>query len=86
VEAFKAFQSKADHFDLVITDMTMPNMTGAYLARKIFEIRKDIPIILCTGFSENINAEKSKDLGIRGYLMKPVIRREMAKTIRKVLE
>ncbi len=85
-EAFAAFRSRPDEFDLVITDMTMPKMTGAQLAQKIFEIRKDIPIVLCTGFSEQINGEKSKALGIRGYLMKPVIRTEMAKMIRKVLE
>jgi CheY-like chemotaxis protein len=85
-DALRAFQNEPDGFDLVITDMTMPNMTGAQLARKILEIRADMPIILCTGFSEQINVEKSEALGIRGYLMKPVIRGEMAKMIRKVSE
>jgi CheY-like chemotaxis protein len=86
MQAFGAFQSEPDSFDLVITDMTMPDMTGAQLARKILEIRADMPIILCTGFSEQISGEKAEKLGIRGYLMKPVIRSEMAKMIRKVLE
>ncbi len=84
-EAFKAFEKMPDSFDLVITDMTMPNMTGAQLAKKILEIRADMPIILCTGFSEQINGAKSEEFGIKGYLMKPVIRSEMAKMIRKVL-
>jgi CheY-like chemotaxis protein len=85
-EALDAFQSRPDGFDLVITDMTMPDINGAQLAGKILAIRPEMPIILCTGFSEQINGEKSEKLGIRGYLMKPVIRTEMAKMIRKVSE
>lgn len=86
VEALKAFAGVPGSFDLVITDMTMPNMTGVELAKELMKIRPDIPIILCTGFSELVNEEKAKKLGIRALVMKPVIMAEMAKTIREVLE
>ena len=86
VEAFEAFRAKPDEFDLVITDMTMPNMTGAELAPKLLKIRSDIPIILCTGFSELMDENKANAIGIREYVMKPVIRDKMARTIRKVLD
>ena len=65
------FMDQPDEFDAVVTDMTMPNMTGVELARKVMEIRPEIPIILCTGYSDLINKEKAKELGIRGFLMKP---------------
>jgi PAS domain S-box-containing protein len=86
VEALEAFRAQPDKFDLVITDMTMPNMTGAELAPKLLDIRPDIPIILCTGFSEEINKEKAKAMGIREYILKPVVRDVIARTIRKVLD
>ena len=63
----------------------MPGMTGVELAKKIFAIRPDMPIILCTGFSHLVDAESAKAAGIRGYLMKPLTNREIAKTIRNVL-
>ncbi len=66
--------------------MTMPNMTGAELAPKLLDIRPDIPIILCTGFSEVINEEKAKAMGIREYILKPIVRDVIAGTIRKVLD
>ena len=86
VDALEAFKANYDAFDLVITDMTMPNMTGIQLAEAIKKIRPEIPVILCTGFSHQINKEKSKALGIQGYVMKPVIKREIAEVIRKVLD
>jgi len=86
VEAFEAFRAKPDDFDLVITDMTMPNMTGAELALRLLKIRSDIPIILCTGFSELMDENKAKAIGIREYIMKPVIRDKIGRTIRKVLD
>ena len=86
IEALEAFRAAPDKFDLVITDTTMPNMTGVELAKKLMEIRSDIPIIICTGFSEKISADKTKDMGIRGFVMKPVVRSELARTIRKVLD
>jgi PAS domain S-box-containing protein len=86
IEALEAFRAVPDKFDLVITDMTMPNMTGVELAKKIIEIRPDIPMIICTGFSEKISKHKAITMGIRGYVMKPVIKRELAKKIREVLD
>jgi PAS domain S-box-containing protein len=86
IEALEAFRAVPDKFDLVITDMTMPNMTGVELAKKIIEIRPDIPMIICTGFSEKISKHKAITMGIRGYVMKPVIKSELAKKIREVLD
>jgi len=86
VDALEAFKANPDSFDLIITDMTMPNMTGVQLAGEIKRIRPDIPVILCTGFSYQINDEKSKALGIQGFIMKPVIMKEIAAKIRMVLE
>ena len=86
VEALELFQAKPDAFDLVITDMTMPNMTGANLARKMMSIRPDIPIILCTGYSQQITKEQAKKIGIREFLLKPIVIDELARTIRNVLD
>ncbi|MEA2083258.1 MAG: ATP-binding protein [Thermodesulfobacteriota bacterium] len=86
VEALKAFQANPDNFDLIITDMTMPNMTGDQLAQKIMGIRTDIPIILGSGFSEKMSNEKAKSLGIKGFLMKPVLMKDLSITIRRVLD
>jgi PAS domain S-box-containing protein len=86
VEALKAFQANPDNFDLIITDMTMPNMTGDQLAQKIMEIRTDIPIILCSGFSEKMSNEKAKSLGIKKFLMKPVLIKDLSITIRRALD
>jgi PAS domain S-box-containing protein len=86
IEALQAFRHKAYEFDLVITDMTMPNMTGKELARKMMSIRSDIPVILCTGFSEQIDEDRAKEMGISAFVMKPIIMHEIASTIRQVLE
>jgi len=71
---------------LVLSDMTMPQMTGDRLACKLIAIRPDIPIIICTGFSERLNQEKAEVLGIKGFLMKPVVKSDMAKMVRNVLD
>ncbi len=86
IEAFELFQHDPHRFDLVITDMTMPNMTGKQLAQKILEIRPDIPVILCTGYSEQITEQSARQLGIRAFVMKPLVMRDIANTIRKVLD
>jgi len=85
-DALRLFHSGPDHFDLVITDMTMPNMTGVDLARDMLRIRPEIPIILCTGFSEIISEEKAKDIGIRQFIMKPVSMTSLSKVVREVLD
>ena len=86
IDALETFISSPDEFDLVITDMSMPGVTGDQFAKKLNAIRKGIPVILCTGFSETINQEKAASLGIKGFLMKPIIRSELAKMVRKVLD
>jgi PAS domain S-box-containing protein len=85
-EALELFRTQPDRFDLVITDMTMPNMTGDKLANELINIRPDIPVILCTGFSERISRDQVATMGIKGFLMKPIVNRDLAKTIREVLE
>jgi len=86
IEALELFRAQPDKFDLVITDMTIPNMTGDELAKELMGIRPDLPIILCTGFSELINEHKAKAMGIRAFVMKPIVQREMAKAVRKALD
>ena len=73
-------------FDLVITDATMPKMTGDRLARELMKIRSDIPIIICTGYSERITEEKTKKMGIKALAMKPLTIRELALKVRETLE
>jgi len=86
IKGLKAFKADPSAFDLVISDMTMPNMTGDRLAEELISFRPDIPIIICTGFSERINKENIAAVGIKGFLMKPVVISEMAKMVRKVLD
>lgn len=86
VEALELFRDNPGIFDLVITDMTMPLMTGAELAAELTRIRSDIPIILCTGFSYSMSEEKAKAIGVREYAMKPLMRQDLARIVRKVLD
>lgn len=86
IEALEAFKAQPDKFDLVITDKTMPQMTGFDLAKELREIRPDIPIILCTGFSETIETEMAKAMSINAYIMKPLAMQELAASVRKVLD
>jgi PAS domain S-box-containing protein len=86
VETLELFRAEPDRFDLVITDQTMPNLTGVELAEELLHIRPDIPIILATGFSETVSPEKAKQLGIREYIMKPIATHELAKVTRQVLD
>jgi PAS domain S-box-containing protein len=86
LEALEIFQAQSDEFDLVITDQTMPHMAGLQLSREFRHIRPDIPIILCTGFSEKVSQETVDAAGINGLLMKPVNLRDLGKTVREVLD
>lgn len=86
VDALETFKSHPDQFDLIISDMTMPNMTGDELTRRLIALRPDIPIIICTGFSERIDQNKAADLGIKGFVMKPIVKAELARVVRKVLD
>ena len=85
-EALEVFREQPDKFDLVLTDMTMPNMTGDKLAVELMEIRSDIAVILCTGFSEGMTEEKAMSMGIKGFLMKPIVIEDLSSMIRKVLD
>ena len=86
LEALALIKQDPMAVDLLITDMTMPHLTGFELAHKALAIRADLPIILCTGFSDLINKEKAQALGIRAYLMKPVSVRDLSQAVRKVLD
>ena len=86
LEALEAFRANPDRFDLVITDTAMPNMPGDKLSGELIKIRPDIPILLCTGFSQTMSEEKAASLGIKGFLFKPMVMRDLAQKIREVLE
>ena len=85
-EALELFRSKAHQFDIVITDMTMPEMTGDRLAQELLKIRPDIPIIIYSGFNINILKNRVRDIGIRKFIMKPLVISELAKAVRDVLD
>ena len=85
-KTLEVFRTSPDSFDLIITDQTMPHLTGAELAKEILQIRPDIPIILCTGYSAMISEEKAKKIGIKRYAMKPISRRDLAVMVREVLD
>jgi PAS domain S-box-containing protein len=86
IEALEAFRVSPQKFDLVITDLAMPQMTGLNLSRKIMEIRPGMPIILCTGFSEQANEQAASAMGICAFLLKPLVVRDIAAAVRKVLD
>ncbi len=85
VEALELFKAQPEKFDLVVTDMTMPVMTGETLAGEIMKVRADIPVILCTGFSHQINKQKAMQLGIRAFIMKPFVLRDIGIAVREAL-
>jgi CheY-like chemotaxis protein len=86
VEAAETFRKAPQNIDIVVTDMTMPNITGAELSQELLKIKPDIPIILCSGFSELIDKDKAAVIGIQEYLMKPVGRNDLARAVRKALD
>jgi two-component system cell cycle sensor histidine kinase/response regulator CckA len=86
IEALEYFKARPNNFDLVVTDMTMPKMTGDVLASEMMRVRPDIPIILCTGFSARIDEKKAMAMGIRAFVSKPILKHDIAETIRKVLD
>jgi CheY-like chemotaxis protein len=85
-DGLELFRSQSDRFDLVITDMTMPKMTGDKLAKKLVGIRPDIPIIICTGYSERISENKAKRIGVKALVMKPFVIKDLVNTVRKVID
>lgn len=86
LDALEAFKATPDLFDLVICDMNMPTMTGERLAGELLAIRPDIPIIVCTGYSERLNQKEAGSIGVKSFLIKPIAREEMAKVVRKALD
>jgi signal transduction histidine kinase/ActR/RegA family two-component response regulator len=86
VKALEFFRAAPHKFDLVISDMTMPNMTGDILAMELMKIRPDIPVIICTGYSERIDDQRAQELGIKGLMMKPFTIRSLSKTVRNALD
>jgi PAS domain S-box-containing protein len=86
MEALAAFRQNSAGFDLVLADMAMPKMNGEYLVQEMKVIRPDIPVIICTGFSERLNRDTAATLGIKGLLLKPVILSDLADMVRRVLD
>jgi PAS domain S-box-containing protein len=85
-EALKAFQAAPDAFDLMITDMTMPGLTGLQLAGELFKIRSDLPVILCTGYSDSVSEDSIWEHGLAKYLKKPIKQEELAFSVRQALD
>jgi PAS domain S-box-containing protein len=86
VSALQAFIEEPEGFDIVVTDMTMPIMTGEELSRKILDIRKEIPVIICTGYSESFTEDTAKEMGISIYIQKPVKGQELFMAVRELLD
>lgn len=86
IEALALFREQASQFDLVITDFTMPHLTGPKLAAEIMAVRPEIPIVLCTGYSGEISEPKAEEMGIKAFILKPISKSILANTVRKVLD
>jgi len=86
IEALNMFQNEPDRFDAIITDQTMPGMTGLDLARRMLLMRPGLPIILCTGYSNLVDETTARGCGIQGYVMKPIAKKDIASLLRKVLD
>lgn len=86
LEALDTFRSRPGEFDLIITDQTMPGMTGLQITAEIRKLNPRIPVILCTGFSESVDEGNFKDKGVDSYIVKPIVKREISRIIREVLD
>ena len=86
IEALAEFRNHPGKYDLVVTDHTMPHMTGLQMAVQLKQIRPDIPVSICTGFSESIDKGNYRSKGIKGFVMKPFIKKDVAPVIRDVLD
>ncbi len=84
-EALRLFRERPEEFDLVITDQTMPQMTGIALARRLRAIRKALPVVLCTGYSETLSGDTANRAGIGEVVLKPITRKEMTRAVRRAL-
>jgi DNA-binding NtrC family response regulator len=86
LEALEWFKVDPNRFDVIITDMTMPGMTGDRLAAEVLKIRPHMPIIICTGYSERMSEKKAATLGVRKYIEKPIELRNLTASLREVLD
>ncbi len=86
LDALELFRATPDKFDVVITDMAMPNIPGDKLTAELIKLRPGIPILLCTGFSERISEQNALSVGIKGILMKPIVKADLASKIREVID
>jgi CheY-like chemotaxis protein len=86
LEALAVFEANPQNFQVVLTDMTMPGMTGEELAHRVLAVRPGLPVILTTGFSERINESQARRLGIRKFLYKPIVRENLAVALREALQ
>ena len=85
-EALELFQNDPSKFDLVITDQSMPNIPGSRLAKLLLQVKPDLPIILCTGYSSRVDKNKARQIGVREFAYKPLDKKEIALLIRQVLD
>ena len=85
-EALEAFAADPRAIDLVVTDMTMPGMTGDVLTKRLKELRPDLPVLLCTGYSDRISAETARAQGIDEFAMKPIPMAELSRRVRRALD
>ncbi|VAX24676.1 hypothetical protein MNBD_NITROSPINAE01-75 [hydrothermal vent metagenome] len=85
-DALDLFKSAPESFDLVLTDQTMPSMTGVELAREVLRIRPNTPVVLCTGYSHTVNEEIARDMGIADFVMKPISKSVLSEVIRRALD
>ncbi|NIA31678.1 MAG: response regulator, partial [Actinobacteria bacterium] len=86
IKALEKFRTHPEQFDLIITDQTLPEMTGKEMAMTMLKIRPDLPVVLCTGYSDTVTKEEAKEIGIREFVLKPISLREMPKIVRRVLD
>ncbi len=85
-QALEEFRGDPGRFDLVLTDQTMPEMNGSEMSRQMLQLRPSMPIIVCTGYSSVLSEEKARDIGIRALVYKPVLKGELARIVRAVLD
>jgi len=85
-KALEDFKTDPEKYDIVVTDMTMPGMVGTKLSKEIKQIRPDIPVIICTGFSNQIDAKKASSMGFQGFILKPFLAGDLSVVIRQVLD
>ncbi|MBL0713617.1 MAG: response regulator [Desulfosarcina sp.] len=86
VEALEAFRADPERFDILVTDLTMPNMTGVHLARRLQGLRPSLPVVVCTGYSEQMSQDNARSLGINGYLHKPLVLSDLSLEVRRALD